>query len=69
MIPGALLAALSWLVIGIGYRKSKVKGTPDSWKILFESDEHKGNLSVMSDASELYRQHSYQVSGPLHQRI
>ncbi len=44
-----------WLVIGIGYRKSKVKGTPDSWKILFESDEHKGKISVMSDASELYR--------------
>ncbi|MCB1485280.1 MAG: spermidine/putrescine ABC transporter substrate-binding protein [Hyphomicrobiaceae bacterium] len=45
----------TWLVIGIGYRKSKVNGTPDSWKILFESDEHKGKIAVMSDASELYR--------------
>lgn len=45
----------TWLVIGIGYRKSKVKGTPDSWKILFDSDEHKGKIAVMSDASELYR--------------
>ena len=45
----------TWLVIGIGYRKSKVKGTPDSWKLLFDSDEHKGKISVMSDASELYR--------------
>jgi spermidine/putrescine transport system substrate-binding protein len=29
----------TWLVIGIGYRKSKVKETPDSWKWLFDSDE------------------------------
>lgn len=45
----------TWLVIGIAYRKSKVKETPDSWKVLFESDQYKGRISVMSDASELYR--------------
>lgn len=45
----------TWLVIGIGYRKSKVKSTPDSWGLLFASDEHKGKIAVMSDASELYR--------------
>ncbi len=43
------------LVIGIGYRKSKVKSKPDSWKVLFDSDEYKGKICVMSDASELYR--------------
>jgi spermidine/putrescine transport system substrate-binding protein len=45
----------TWLVIGIGYRKSKVKETPDSWKYLFDSDEYKGKIAVMSDASELFR--------------
>ncbi len=45
----------TWLVIGIGYRKSKVSATPDSWKVLFDSDEYKGRIAVMSDASELFR--------------
>lgn len=45
----------TWLVIGIGYRKSKVKGVPDSWKVLFDSDEYKDRIAVMDDASELFR--------------
>jgi spermidine/putrescine transport system substrate-binding protein len=45
----------TWLVIGIGYRKSKVKEVPDSWKYLFDSDVYKGRIAVMSDASELFR--------------
>ena len=45
----------TWLVIGIGYRKSKVEETPDSWKWLFDSDTYKGRIAVMSDASELFR--------------
>jgi spermidine/putrescine transport system substrate-binding protein len=45
----------TWLVIGIGYRKSKVKEIPDSWKWVFDSDAYKGRIAVMSDASELFR--------------
>lgn len=45
----------TWLVIGIGYRKSAVKAVPDSWKVLFDSDRHAGRMAVVSDASELYR--------------
>jgi spermidine/putrescine transport system substrate-binding protein len=45
----------TWLVIGIGYRKSKVDGVPDSWKWLFDSDKYAGKITVMSDASELFR--------------
>ena len=45
----------TWLVIGIAYRKSKVSAAPDSWKVLFDSDEYKGRIAVMSDASELFR--------------
>ena len=45
----------TWLVIGIGYRKSKVKEVPNSWKWLFDSDAYAGRIAVMSDASELFR--------------
>jgi spermidine/putrescine transport system substrate-binding protein len=52
----------TWLVIGIGYRKSKVKEVPDSWKYMFDSDQYKGRIAVMSDASELYR-HGFKYLG------
>ena len=45
----------TWLVLGIGYNKKKVKSVPDSWKYLFDSDQYKGHIAVMSDASELFR--------------
>jgi spermidine/putrescine transport system substrate-binding protein len=45
----------TWLVLGIGYRKSKVKGTPDSWKLLFDSDEYKGRIAVLSEAGDMFR--------------
>ena len=38
----------TWLVLGIGYRKSKVKVAPDSWKVLFDSDEYKGRMAWLS---------------------
>jgi spermidine/putrescine transport system substrate-binding protein len=52
----------TWLVIGIGYRKSKVKEVPDSWKYVLDSDKYKGRIAVMSDASELYR-HGFKYLG------
>lgn len=52
----------TWLVIGIGYRKSKVKEVPDSWKYVLDSDQYKGRIAVMSDASELYR-HGFKYLG------
>jgi spermidine/putrescine transport system substrate-binding protein len=45
----------TWLVIGIGYRKSKVNETPDSWKWVLDSDKYSGRIAVASDASELFR--------------
>jgi spermidine/putrescine transport system substrate-binding protein len=45
----------TYLVIGIGYRKSRVKEIPATWKVLFDSDQYKGRIAVVSDASELYR--------------
>jgi spermidine/putrescine transport system substrate-binding protein len=47
----------TWLVLGIGYRKSALKGgvVPDSWKVLLDSDEYKGRISVLSESADLFR--------------
>ena len=45
----------TWLVMGIGYRKSKVKPAPDSWKAIFDSDAHKGRIALVSEAGDLFR--------------
>lgn len=45
----------TWLVLGIGYRKSKVKAVPDSWKYLFDSDEYKGRIALLSESADLVR--------------
>ncbi len=38
-----------WGTTGIGYRKSKVEGTPDSWKPLLDSDQYAGRVSLLGD--------------------
>jgi len=45
----------TWLTLGIGYRKSKVKAVPDSWKVIFDSDEYKGRIAVLSEAGDMFR--------------
>jgi spermidine/putrescine transport system substrate-binding protein len=45
----------TWLALGIGYRKSKVKTPPDSWKVLFDSDEYKGRIALLSEAGDVFR--------------
>jgi spermidine/putrescine transport system substrate-binding protein len=45
----------TWLVLGIGYRKSKVDGVPDSWKYLFDSDKYKGRIALLAEAGDLFR--------------
>ncbi len=43
-----------WGTIGVGYRKSAVpNGVIDSWKILFESDELAGKISLLGDAQNV----------------
>ncbi|HEY2661385.1 MAG TPA: spermidine/putrescine ABC transporter substrate-binding protein [Caulobacteraceae bacterium] len=44
----------TWLVLGIGYRKSKmIGGVPDSWKWLMDSDRYKGRIGLFSEADDL----------------
>jgi len=45
----------TWLVLGIGYRKSKMHSPPDSWKVLFDSAEYKGRIALLSEAGDLMR--------------
>ncbi len=45
----------TWLVLGIGYRKSKMQGVPDSWKWVFDSDRYKGRIGLFSEADDLIR--------------
>lgn len=47
----------TWLVLGIGYRKSKMKDgvAPTSWKVLFDSDEYAGRISMLKESADLFR--------------
>jgi spermidine/putrescine transport system substrate-binding protein len=38
-----------WGTVGIGYRKSKVQPTPDSWKAIFDSDQYSQRLALLAD--------------------
>lgn len=42
-----------WGTIGIGYRKSKVSATPDSWKVVFDSDQYAGRIALLSEATTM----------------
>jgi len=45
----------TWLVLGIGFRKSAVDGVPDSWKWLFDSDRYAGRIGLFAEADDLIR--------------
>lgn len=54
--PGAKFSVpYTWLALGMGYRKSKFPTPPDSWKLLFDSDEHAGRIAVLSEAGDMFR--------------
>jgi spermidine/putrescine transport system substrate-binding protein len=38
-----------WGTIGVGYRKSKVDGKPDSWADLIDSDKYAGRIALLDD--------------------
>ena len=38
-----------WGTMGVGYRKSKVKEPPRSWKSLLDSDEFSGRIALLDD--------------------
>lgn len=38
-----------WGTVGVGYRKSKVEGTPDSWKLLLDDEKYAGRIALLGD--------------------
>src|SRR5690349_22692558 len=42
-----------WGTLGIGYRKSKIEGAVDSWKLLLDSDQLAGKISLLGDAQNV----------------
>lgn len=42
-----------WGTMGIGYRKSKIEGVPDTWKWMFESDKYAGKIALLSEATSV----------------
>lgn len=55
----------TWLVTGIGYRKSRVNGVPDSWKWLYESDLYKGRIALPSNGRDIIRIGAKYLGRPL----
>ncbi len=52
--PGRRYSApYTWVVLGIGYRKSKVASVPDSWKWVMDSDRYSGRIGVFSEADDM----------------
>ncbi len=50
----------TWLALGIGFRKSKMKDmdgsmTPDSWKWVFDSGLYHGKIALLSESADLIR--------------
>jgi len=57
----------TWLVQGIGYRKSKVDGVPDSWRWLFDSDRYAGRIALLSEAPDLIRLGAKYLGGSINE--
>lgn len=47
----------TWLVLGIGYRKDKMRNgeVPNSWRYLFDSDQYAGRIALLSESADLIR--------------
>ena len=42
-----------WGTMGIGYRKSRCDGVPDSWRWLYDSERYGGRCALLSEASSV----------------
>jgi spermidine/putrescine transport system substrate-binding protein len=45
----------TWLTLGIGYRKSAVRGVPNSWRWLFDSPQYSQRIALLSESADLIR--------------
>ena len=42
-----------WGTIGIGFNKKRVSKTPDSWSYIYDSEIYSGNISLLSEATDV----------------
>jgi len=54
-----------WGTIGIGYRKSRVEGVPDSWKWVLDSNRYKGRIALLAEASTVIQMGMKYLGKPL----
>jgi spermidine/putrescine transport system substrate-binding protein len=46
----------TWLVLGIAYRKDKMRGgPPTSWRAIFDSPQYSGRIALLSESADLIR--------------
>ncbi len=45
----------TWLTLGIGYRRDRVNGVPNSWRYLFDSPQYSGRIALLSESADLIR--------------
>jgi len=45
--------AYMWGTIGLGYRKSNVDATPNSWKWLYAEDKYSGRIALLGDGQNV----------------
>jgi spermidine/putrescine transport system substrate-binding protein len=43
----------TWIVLGLGYRKSRMDGVPDSWKWVMDSDRYRNRIGLFSQSDDL----------------
>lgn len=44
-----------WGTIGMGYRRSSVSPPPDSWRVLYESDQYAGRIALLSEPTTVFQ--------------
>lgn len=57
-----------WGTVGIGYRKSKVEGVPDSWKWLYDSSKHAGRIALLGEPSTVLQVGCKYLGWPLNEK-
>jgi len=45
----------TWGLIGMGYRKSAVTEEPNSWRVIFDSDQFAGRIALIGESADLCR--------------
>jgi spermidine/putrescine transport system substrate-binding protein len=66
--PGRLYSMpLTWFALGIAYDKRRVAKAPKSWKLLLDSDAHKGRVALLEEGTDVFRIYAKYLGKSLNQ--